>query len=286
MESDRTIKGYVASLDQIVKSGHLWLKETVEDFQERVRMVTPDRHVPQSWIGEIRKIYMEIQDQLNKIKGVQQLLQGKYRQHYRRDIVRDKEILEFAFVAKNCYLKFESILEQSEVMKRRRGGESLSERSPAERALRWFHSSERQGMLLRNLRELNALGYEIPPGAGGRERREVVQEKPRSVSLFILSGEERFMDGLQSRMRLRTTDISERFGRKELRGALIHLKETSPSDAAKVILRSVGREEFAQLKCLLIPIRSPKDLERKELSAADMLLQKMAQGEIRRIGGV
>ena len=199
---------------------------------------------------------------------------------------RQKEILEFAFVAKNCYLKFESILEQSEVMKKLRGGESLSERSPAEKAFRWFHSLEHQGMLLRNLRELNALGYEIPPGAGGRERREVVQEKPRSVSLFILSGEERFMDGLQSRMRLRTYDISERFGRKELRGALIHLKETSPSDAAKVILRSVGREEFSQLKCLLIPIRSPKDLERKELSAADMLLQKMAQGEIRRIGGV
>jgi len=286
MESDRTIKGYVASLDQIVKSGHLWLEETVEDLQEKVRMVTPERHVPQSWIAEIRKIYREIQDQLNKIKGVQQLLQGKYRQHYRRDIVRDKEILEFAFVAKNCYLRFESILEQSEVIKRLRGGESLSERSPAERTLRWFHSSEHQGMLLRNLRELNALGYEILPDAGGRERRKVVQEKPRSVSLFILSGEEKFMDGLQSRMRLRTYDISERFGRKELRGALIHLKETSPSDAAKVILRSVGREEYSQVKCLLIPIRSPKDLERKELSSADMLLQKMAQGEIRKLGGV
>jgi hypothetical protein len=88
-------------------------------------------------------------------------------------------------------------------------------------------------MLLQNLHELNALGYEISPGAGGKERREVVQEKPRSVSLFILSGEEKLMDGLQSRMRLRTYDISERSGRKELRVALTHLKETSPSDAAK-----------------------------------------------------
>jgi len=286
MESDRATKGYVASLDQIIKSRHLWLEETVEDLQEKVRMVTPDRHVPQSWIGEIRKIYMEIQDQLSKIKGVQQLLDGKYRQYYRRDIVRDKEILEFAFIAKNCYLRFESILEQSEVMKKLRGGESLSERPPAERTFRWFHSSEHQGRLLQNLRKLNALGYEISPGAGGRERREVVQEKPRSVSLFILSGEEKLMDGLQSRMRLRTYDISERSGRKELRVALTHLKETSPSDAARIVLRCVGREEFSQLKCLLIPIRSPKDLERKELSSADMLLQKMGQGEIRKLGEV
>jgi hypothetical protein len=286
MESERAIKGYVASLDQIVKGSHLWLKETVEDLQEKVQMVTPERHVPQSWIADIRKIYREIQDQLTKIKGVQQLLEGKYRQHYRRDVVRDKEILEFAFVAKNCYLRFESTLEQMEAMKRLRGRVSPSEPSPADRGFRWFHSSEHQSKLLRNLRELNGLGYEISPGAGGRERREVVQEKPRSVSLFILSGEEKLMDGLQSRMRLRTYDISERSGRKELRVALTHLKETSSSDAAKVILRSVGREEFSQLKCLLIPIRSPKDLERKELSSAGMLLQKMARGEIRRLGGV
>jgi hypothetical protein len=286
MESDRMLKGYVASLDQIIQSSHLWLKETVEDLQEKVRMVTPEKHVPQSWIGEIRKIYREIQDQLTKIKGVQQLLEGKYRQHYRRDIVRDKEIMEFAFVAKNCYLRFESTLEQMEAMKKLRERESLSGRSPAEKAFRWFHSSAHQTMLLQNLHGLNALGYEISPGAGGKERREVVQEKPRSVSLFILSGEEKLMDGLQSRMRLRTFDISERSGRKELRVALTHLKETSPSDAARIILRSVGREEFSQLKCLLIPIQSPKDLERKELSLADMLLQKMAQGEIRKLGSI
>jgi hypothetical protein len=286
MESDRAIKGYVASLDQIVKGGHLWLKETVEDLQEKVQMVTPERHVPQSWIVDIRKIYREIQDQLTKIKGVQQLLEGKYRQYYCRDVVRDKEILEFAFVAKNCYLRFESTLEQMEAMKRLRVRVGPSEPSPAERAFRWFHSSEHQNILLRNLRQLSTLGYEIPPGAGGRERREIVKEKPRSVSLFIVSGEEKFMDGLQSRMRLRTYDISERSGRKELRVALVHLKETSPSDAAKAVLRSVGKEEFSQLKCLLIPIRSPKDLERKELSSADTLLQKMARGEIRKLGGM
>ena len=94
------------------------------------------------------------------------------------------------------------------------------------------------------------------------------------------------MDGLQSRLRLRTYDISERSGRKELRGALIHLKETSSSDVAKVILRSVEKGAFSQLKCLLIPIQSAKDLERKELSFAGMLLQKMAQGEIRKLAGV
>ena len=139
MESERAIKAYVASLEQILKSGHLWLKETVEAFQEMVRMVSPERHVPQSRIVDIRRIHREIQDQLTKIKGVQQLLQGKYRQHYRRDAVRDKEILEFAFVAKGCYLRFESVLEQKEAMRRLSERESLWDRSATGRAFRWFY---------------------------------------------------------------------------------------------------------------------------------------------------
>ncbi len=283
MESERATKGYVASLEQIVKNGHLWLKETVEDLEEMVHLVSPERHVPQSIIIDIRTMYKEIQDQLSRIKGVQQLLLGKYRQQSRRDPLRDKEIMEFAFVAKSCYSKFESVLEQMEVKRRLREKERLSERVPGERIFRWFQSSEHQDMLLQNLRDLRGLRYDASSSAMGRDRREVPQEKPRSVSLFILSGEEKLMDGLQSRMRLRTYDISERSAKGEVRGALTHLKETSSSDVERVIRRLTGNENSAQLKCLVVPVQSLKDLERKELGSPEMLLQTMVQGEIRRL---
>jgi hypothetical protein len=286
MESDRPIKAYVASLEQAVKNGHLWLKEALDEFEEKVRRVGPERNVSHSMITDIRKTYKDIQDLLTRIKGVQQLLQGKYRQHYRRDAVRDNEILELGFVAKNCYFRFESVLEEREARKRLREKEGFLARPLAERPIRWFYSPEHQDKLLQNLRELGSLGHRVPPTAGGREQRKTAKESPRSVSLFILSGDEQFMDGLQSRMRLRAYDISERSGRRELRGALTHLKETSASDIVNVFRRFMGEEAFSRLKCLFIPIQSPKDLERKELNSAEKLLQAMARGEVRRISGL
>jgi hypothetical protein len=280
MERDR-IRGYVASLEQIVRNGHLWLKETLEDFQEMVQMVSPERAVPQSVIVDIRRIYKEMQDQLTKIRGLQQLLQGKYRQYCRRDPVRDKEIMEFAFLAKTCYLRFETALQQIEAKKRMKERERVLDRVHAGKFFQWFQFSENQNMLLQHLRGLTDLGYTLPPEGEGRERRRVTDEKPRSLSLFILSGEEGFMDGLQSRMRLRTYDISERYGKGEFRGALTHLKETSPSEVENVIRRFTGDQARSQLKCLLIPVQSPKDLGRKELGAARTILEGMAQGEIR-----
>jgi hypothetical protein len=63
-------------------------------------MVTPERNVPKEIIVDIRELFKEIRNRLTEIKAVQQLLQGKYRQYYRRDSLRDKEILEFGLSLK------------------------------------------------------------------------------------------------------------------------------------------------------------------------------------------
>jgi len=46
-------------------------------------------------------------------------------------------------------------------------------------------------------------------------------------SLFVLSGEVRSVDNLQSRMHLREYDIEEQFAKDQLRGALTHLRDIS-----------------------------------------------------------
>jgi hypothetical protein len=55
---------------------------------------------------------------LVEIKSIQQLLQTKYRQFYHRDPIRDKEIVEFEFVSKNTYSKFEFTLKEIEAKKK------------------------------------------------------------------------------------------------------------------------------------------------------------------------
>ncbi|MCJ7783794.1 MAG: hypothetical protein MUP41_07650, partial [Desulfobacterales bacterium] len=98
MEQDRDQR-YVKSLERTIQNSYHYLKESIKDFQEMCRVVSPEKHVPAGIAVDIREMYKEIRNRLTEIKAVEQLLQGKYRQHYRRDSVRDKEIMEFGFIA-------------------------------------------------------------------------------------------------------------------------------------------------------------------------------------------
>ena len=218
-------QAYVAGLGQIVKSTHFDLREAMDQFQYMCSRVTSERIVPAGMIVDIRQTYKEIQDQLTKIRGIHQLLESKYRGYYRRDSEREREIMEFAFLAKSLYSKFEYTLQEIEVKRKLRdGGEHVLahlQRLP----FAWFHSEENRIILLRNLRDLRKLDYKIWSDSESAQRRRIIWDGPRSVSLFTLSGEETLIDTLESRMRLREYDIKERLTREELRGALTHLRE-------------------------------------------------------------
>ena len=108
-----------------------------------------------------------------------------------------------------------------------------------------------------------------------------MQNGIRSISLFALLGEIKVIDTLQSRVRFREYDITERYKEDEFRGALTHLKEISPSEVQKVITRFVGSSEFLKMKCLLLPVRSQKDLKKEVIASTDKVLQVMATGEVK-----
>ena len=78
MEREK-FQGYVASLEQIMKNTHFDLREAMDQFHELCLRVTPERIVPVGIITDIRQTYKEIQDQLTKIRGANQLLEGKPR---------------------------------------------------------------------------------------------------------------------------------------------------------------------------------------------------------------
>ena len=61
MEKDR-VQRYAESLERTIQNNLHYLKETMEDFQEMCRMVTPERNVPREIIIDIREIYKEIRD--------------------------------------------------------------------------------------------------------------------------------------------------------------------------------------------------------------------------------
>ena len=276
MEKPR-LEAYVASLGQIVRSTHFDLREAMDQFQGMCSRVTSERIVPAGMITDIRQTYKEIQDQLTKIRGIHQLLESKYRGYYRWDSDREREITEFAFLAKSLYSKFEYTLQEIEAKRKlREGGEHVvayRRRLP----FPWFHSEENQILLLRNLRDLHELDYKTWADSEFAQRRRIIWDGPRSVSLFTLSGEATLIDNLQSRMHLREYDIKERLTAEELRGALTHLREISLSEVETVLRRFTRASEFSKLKCLLFTIQSQQDLEKGILGSAGNILRRHPQ---------
>ena len=119
MERDQIqAQKYALSLGKTIQGHYHYLKTAVKDFQEKCLRVSPGRNVPPDIINQIRESFKGIRDRLVEVKSIQQLLQTKYRQFYHRDPIRDKEIVEFEFVSKNTYSKFEFTLKEIEAKKK------------------------------------------------------------------------------------------------------------------------------------------------------------------------
>jgi len=283
MERDR-VQRYARSLERTIENNHHYLKEAIEDFQGLCLMVTPERNVPPEIIIDIREIYKEIRSRLTEIKAIQQVIQGKYRQYYHRDPLRDKEIMEFGFIAKNCYSKFEYTLMQKHAQEKVKAmeRERISRIDQRGVPCQWFRSKENQVSFVRNLRILRELDYESPPEQVGEERREVIQNL-RSLTLFVFSGDERLIDDLQSQFRSREHDIIERYSKNELHGILTHLREVDPLEMEKMFQHFMESRRFSKLKCLLLPIRFQKEFEGDILGLIKRTLQEMKEGEVKTV---
>jgi hypothetical protein len=276
-----SFQGIAAGLERIMDCARFDLRETMDQFQGLCSMINVERNVPKDIITDTRQTYKKIQDQLTKISGAKQLLEGKYRQYYRRDYQRDREIMEIAFLAKNLYLTFEYTMQEIEAKsKLKNRGDHVEVYHPRTPFL-WFQSPGNQIVLLRNLEKLRELDYETRFGLGFERRRELIRVDMRSISLFALSGEVTLLDDLQSRMRLREYDIVERYTEEEFRGALTHLREISPPEVQKVIRRFADSSEFLKIKCLLLSIQSQKDLKKEIVHSTENILNVMEVGEVR-----
>jgi hypothetical protein len=268
---------YVKSLERTIQNNYHYLEESIKDFQEMCRMVSPEKHVPAGIVADIRELYKEIGNRLKEIKAIEQLLQGKYRQYYHRDALRDKEIMEFGFIAKNCYSKFEYTMIQIEAMKRVREHGAQADR-PSE-PLQWFRSKENQGAFIKSLNPLTELDYEHPPEEIGEERRDLAGS--RAFTLFLFSGDSLSLDQLQSQIQIRAHDTIERYSPEEIRGVLAHLKKVDPIEVEKKFQQFMESKGLVKLKCLLLPIHSSKDLRRDLLRLIKTALREMAEGELR-----
>jgi hypothetical protein len=278
-----SFQGYAASLERTMQTMHLDLEEALYQLQELCPLITPGRNVPVEIVTDIRQTYKRIQEQLIKIRGVRQLLEGKYRQCYHRDSHREKEMTEFAFLAKSLYSKFECTLQEIEAKGKLRDREEQLGWDLPRMPSPWFQSKGNQIMLLRNIKDLWELDYTTQFGLEREQRREIIRNGMRSISLFVMSGEAPLIHHLQRHMRLREYDIKELSSINQCRGALIHLKEISLLDVERVIRRFTGSIGFSKVKCLLLRIQSQKDLEKEMMGSIENILRETEPGVVRTV---
>ncbi len=276
MEKD-PLQRYAEGLNRTIQTNYHYLKGAVEEFQELCRLVSPEKNIPPAMIADIREMYKEIRNRLSEIRAVEQLLQGKYRPYYRRDPIRDKEILEFGFIVKNCFSKFEYTMMQIETLKRLKRQSSKAEQILG--SFHWFCSKENQITLIKNLRTLKELDYESPPQTTLEDRRDL--SGSRSITLFLFRGDPHSLDFLQSSIQLREHDIIERYAPEEIRGILTHLKKVPLNELENLFQRLLEIKDLPKPKCLLFSVQSLKDLERDFLKRIQTALEEMKEGEIK-----
>jgi len=143
----------------------------------------------------------------------------------------------------------------------------------------WFRSEENKVTLIKNLRMLKELDYESIPQEMGEERRDMIGS--RTLTFFLFRGDSLSLDHLQSRVQFREHDLMERYGPEEIRGVLTHLRKVDPSEIEKKFHQLMESTGLTKLKCLLLPIHSPKDLEGDLLKLINTTLEEIAEGELR-----
>ncbi len=281
-ENQPRLIGYVKSLDRKVRDDIQFIKDNVQELKDLCRFVSPEKNVPQGMIVDIREIYKEIQNRFNEIHAIQQMMQGKYRQYYqyyRRDPLRDKDILELSFIVKTTYSRFEENMKLIIEKTRAKDREEAEKKSQKERIIQWFVSRENQIALLRNMRKIKELDYAPTSGKGGSEKRGL--EGVRSLTLFLIRGEAPSLDAVQSQLHLREHDLLERHDARELRGVLTHLREVEASEIERLIRQLLESRGFLNLKSLLLPVQPHHDMELKEMESIEKILEEMKEGEVR-----
>jgi septation ring formation regulator EzrA len=275
------VQRFVKSLEKTIQNNYHYLKETAKDFCETCQIVSRKGSIPLQILAEVRKTNKEIQDRLKEIKAIQDLLQAKYRRFYRRDSYLDRELNGIRLLVKTAYSKFEYEFQRIQIKNKEKNPPFPG--SQEHPSFQCFRSKENQVTLLRNLRILNDLDYQMPIDLGTEERREVVGNKLRSLTIFIFSGDPSSLDDIQSAMGLREHDIVERWSQDELRGVLTHLREVNSSEIEGVLQRFMESTGSLKPKCLSLFVHSGKTLDGEVLSTIRKTLQEMSPGELKTI---
>jgi len=265
-------------LERVIEKNQQYLDTVAEDLLKACLGSGSAREVPPAVIENVLKVYASMRKRLSEIEVVQALLLRRHNRRIPDNPRRQKLIAELDAQIKALSAR----LGKNASPGTDAGTDPTASSPPFDRPSsdRWLRIEQDSLAFTINARLLDELEYDAPVNPG--ESVRVVQPSGRSFTLFNLRGPASALDALHPRIKLRKHDIIERFSAQEIRGVLTHLRRTSTNDV-KHIFQRLLTNQFPDVKCILVGLHSPDQLDDHFLNYLDRMLEKMRPGEIRTI---
>ena len=265
-------------LERVIEKNEQYLDSVAGDLLRACLGAGTARDIPPAVIENVLQIYSTMQVRLAEIEVVRALLLRRHNRQIPESPQRSKRIAEL-----DSRIRFltgcrgESAPSAAGISAGTSRPGTPADRPPSDR---WLRIEQDSLAFTINARLLDELEYETPPRPGGPVR--VVQKSGRGFTLFTLRGPASALDALYPCIRLRQHDIVERFSATEIRGVLTHLRQTVTGDIKHVFERLLTTR-FSDVKCVLMGLQSPDQLDEHFLEYLERMVGKMRHGEIRTI---
>ena len=266
------------NLERVIEKNQRYLDSVAEDLQRKILGGASLESAPASVLKDILKLYQDMRTRALEVEAVQRLLNHRLRKPHQQDPKRQKLIADLDGQIAALSARLAAVDAPGPGAVRGATGKGASpDRPPSDR---WLRIEQDSLAFTINARLLDELEYERPLQPG--ESRRVVQKTGRGFTLFTLRGPASALDELYPCIRLRQHDIVERFGATEIRGVLTHLRQTATSDIRHIFERLLANR-FSDVKCVLMGLHSPDQLDEHFLEYLERMVGKMRHGEIRTI---
>jgi hypothetical protein len=266
-----------AHLERVIEKNQQELDSISEDLLQACLGAGSNNEVPPEVIENVLSVYNTMRSRLSEIEAVRKLLLRRHHRTLPEDTGRKKLIADLDAQIKALSARLGKGTPQAG---KDPGAPSQRGADARPASDRWLRINEDSLAFTINARLLDELEYEAPPRPGSNAR--VVQSSGRGFTLFTLRGPASALDALQPCIRLRKHDIIERFGAAEIRGVLTHLRRISTGDIRHIFERLLC-SRFADVKCILVGLHSPDQLDEHFLKYLERMAADMRPGEIRTI---
>jgi hypothetical protein len=277
MDKNKNIQD-AAQLERVIEKNQQYLDTVAENLLNACLGAGSAKDVPPTVIENVLAVYNTMRSRLAEVEVIRTLLLQRHHKSMpenpgHKKLIADLDAQIQALMARLGKKKTAAAA----------GGPGAAPQPAAEArpaSDRWLRIEQDSLAFTVNARLLDELEYEAPAKPG--ESVRVVQMSGRGFTLFNLRGPASALDALFPRIRLRQHDIIERFGAQEIRGVLTHLRRTSTSDI-KHIFQRLLTSQFSDVKCILLGLHSPDQLDDHFLKYLERMIGEMRPGEIRTI---